>query len=257
MNRIPHFITQSIDWCDGLDQFIFFFLVFFLKKTAFDLLAFITVWLSLDTSGETTWIILEFCLIVGLLRLVCLLMLGQYVYLATFHHMTNDLQQNVSIAYIFWWQMLFNNSFYIASHEAAISFLIWTSSLFFFFRLFYLSTRFISVLTLKSSAIHWLTCFQVSSGKFLVLFWMIWMLVTMHKLCEVPHASWITACGTIFTERHSSVSKEWVRSSSQAFLIFYHKMLIKRFLAVHPGKVMIRKKREKQTFCVSRKCQKS
>ena len=57
MNQIPHFITQSIDWYDGLDEFIFFFLVFFLEKTAFDLLAFITVWLSLDTSGETTsWI---------------------------------------------------------------------------------------------------------------------------------------------------------------------------------------------------------
>ena len=38
MNRTPHFITQSIDWYDGLDDFIFFFLVFFLEKTAFDLL---------------------------------------------------------------------------------------------------------------------------------------------------------------------------------------------------------------------------
>ena len=36
MNQIPHFITQSIDWCDGLDEFIYFFLVFFLKKTAFE-----------------------------------------------------------------------------------------------------------------------------------------------------------------------------------------------------------------------------
>ena len=36
MNRIPRFITQSIDWYDGLDEFIFFFL----EKTAFDFLAF-------------------------------------------------------------------------------------------------------------------------------------------------------------------------------------------------------------------------
>ena len=40
MNRIPHFITQSIDWYDGLDESIFFFLVFFIEKTAFQLLAF-------------------------------------------------------------------------------------------------------------------------------------------------------------------------------------------------------------------------
>ena len=132
----------------------------------------------------------------------------------------ND-QQNVSIAsYIFWWQMFFNNSFYIVSHGVVINFLIWTSSLFFFLRLFYLSTRFISVallLTLKSSAIHWLTCFQVSRGLFLVLFWMLWTLVTVHKLCHVPYASRIKTCGTIFTERHFSASKEWDRSWSHAF----------------------------------------
>ena len=40
MNRLPHFITQSIDWYDELDESIFHFLVFFLEKTAFDLLAF-------------------------------------------------------------------------------------------------------------------------------------------------------------------------------------------------------------------------
>ena len=41
MNQIVHFITQSVDWYDGLDELIFFFfLFFFLEKTAFDLLAF-------------------------------------------------------------------------------------------------------------------------------------------------------------------------------------------------------------------------
>ena len=40
MNRLPQFITQSIDWYDGLDQSIFFFLVFFLEKTELDLFAF-------------------------------------------------------------------------------------------------------------------------------------------------------------------------------------------------------------------------
>ena len=37
---ITPFITQSIDWYDGLDQSIFFFLVFFLEKTELDLFAF-------------------------------------------------------------------------------------------------------------------------------------------------------------------------------------------------------------------------
>ena len=138
--------------------------------------------------------------------------------------------------------MFLNNSFYIASHGAAINFLIWTSSLFFFFRLFYLSTRFISVLTLKSSAIHWLTCFRVSSGLFLVLFWMLWMLVTMHKLYHVPQ---ITTCGTIFMERHFSVSKEWVRSWSHAFLITYHKMLTKKFFGSPSRKSDEKEKKKK------------
>ena len=40
MNRLRHFITQSIDWYDGLDESIFFFLVLQSWKTAFDLLAF-------------------------------------------------------------------------------------------------------------------------------------------------------------------------------------------------------------------------
>ena len=73
-------------------------------------------------------------------------------------------------------------------------------SFLFFFRLFHLSARFISVLTLQSSPIHWLTCFRVSSGLFLVLLWMLWMLVTVDKLCHVPHVSRIATCGTIFTK---------------------------------------------------------
>ena len=40
MNRIPHFITKSTDWSDGLDECIFFIQLSFLEETAFDLLAF-------------------------------------------------------------------------------------------------------------------------------------------------------------------------------------------------------------------------
>ena len=52
----------------------------------------------------------------------------------------------------------------------------------------------------------------LSFWLFLVLFWMLWMLVTVFNLCQVPHASGITTWGTLFTERLFSVSKEWVRS---------------------------------------------
>ena len=98
-----------------------------------------------------------------------------------------------------------------------------------------------SVLTIESSAsIHWLTDLTnlfLSLSLFLVLFWIIWMLVTVHKPCHVPHASQITNWRTIFKERPFLVSKEWDRSWSRAFLIAYHKTFIKKFLAVRPEKV--------------------
>ena len=150
-------------------------------------------------------------------------------------------QQNVGI-YIFRWQMFFNNSFYIASHGAAISFLIWTSSLFFFFRPLYLSTRFLCfdhwTFYHSLTKLAWLTCFRVS-GCFLWFFWMLWMLLTVHKLCHVPHGSRILTRGTIFTERLFSVSKGWVRSWSHAFFINYDKTLTNSF---RPEEVTRRKK---------------
>ena len=140
--------------------------------------------------------------------------------------MISDHQQNVSIAFYFLMTNVLQQQFlycFIWSRNQLLNLNIFS---FLFLQTFYLSTRFISVLTLKSSAIHWLTCFRVSSGLFLVLFWMLWMLVTVHKLCHVPHASRITTCGTIFTERHFNVSKEWVRSWSHATT--YHKTFIKK-----------------------------
>ena len=76
--------------------------------------------------------------------------------------------------------------------------------------------------------IHWLTCFRVSCELFLVLFWMVWMVITVHMLCHVPHTSRITTWGTIFTERHFNVFKEWVRSWSHVFLITYQKTFTKK-----------------------------
>ena len=79
---------------------------------------------------------------------------------------------------------------------------------------------------------------------FVVLFWMLWMLVTVCNICYVPHTSRITSWGTMFTEIFLDVSKEWVRSWSHAFLITTLKTLAKKLLAVHPEKVMRRKKRK-------------
>ena len=44
---------------------------------------------------------------------------------------------------------------------------------------------------------------------FLALSWMLRMLVTVHKACHVPHASWVRTRGAIFSERLFSVFKEW------------------------------------------------
>ena len=129
--------------------------------------------------------------------------------------------------------MFFNNFFYIASHGAAINFLLWTLSLFIVFELFYLSTRFFSVLTLESSAIHWVTSFRVSNCFFFFFFFrMLWTLGTVRKLFHLPYASRITISESTFTERLFSVSKEWIRSWSHTFLITYDKTLTNRLLAV-------------------------
>ena len=86
---------------------------------------------------------------------------------------------------IFWWRMFFIESFYFSSHEATINFLFWTS-LFFYFRLFYLSTRFLYFGPLIFC--HLLPNLIPSLWPFLLLFWMLWSLVSVHKLCHVPYA---------------------------------------------------------------------
>ena len=133
--------------------------------------------------------------------------------------MIND-QQNVSIAIHFLMTNVLQQQFlycFTWSSNQVLNLNIFSFLFRQTFLLTDLSYQFISVLTLKSSAIHWLTCFWVSSGLFLVLFWMLWMLVTMHKLCYVLHASRTTTCGTIFMERLFSVSKEWVRTWSHTY----------------------------------------
>ena len=100
-----------------------------------------------------------------------------------------------------------------------------------------------------------ITCFRVSSGRFwhfLVLFWMLLMLVTVHEPCHVPHALWIRTSETIFMEICSGMSKEWVRSWSHVFLITKVKTFHKKLLAVCPEKVARRKKRKKTRMAIAK-----
>ena len=78
MNRLPRFITKTIDWYAGLDKFIFFFFsLLSLEKTAFDLLAFCSFSMIKLRYFRGNYILSNFRLLFGLLRLVCLILAGQ------------------------------------------------------------------------------------------------------------------------------------------------------------------------------------
>ena len=124
--------------------------------------------------------------------------------------MTHVLQQQ--FLYCFTWsisQLLLLKNFSFSSDFS-------TSQLHFFF--FFWSLNFLSC-TSK------LTCFRIS-----VLFWMLWMLVTVNKPCHVPHASQITTSGTIFTEIFLGVSKEWISSLLHASKVSNLKTFGKKLL---------------------------
>ena len=74
---------------------------------------------------------------------------------------------------------------------------------------------------------------------------MLWMLVTVHKSCHVPHTPRITTWGTIFIKNFFSVSKEWIRSWSQAFLITNIKTLAKKLFDSRSIKSDEKRKKEK------------
>ena len=112
--------------------------------------------------------------------------------------------------------MFFNNSLYISPHGAAINFLDIFP--------FLLIRTFLLISSISLCSFRW----------FLVLFWMLWMLVTVFRLWHVPHESRITTSRILFTERFLTVSKMWVRSCSHASLIIYIKTVSKKLNAVRP-----------------------
>ena len=128
--------------------------------------------------------------------------------------------------------MFWNNSFYIASHVAAIRFLFWTSSLFFFFFFFFLDFFTYQIDFFLPQPLNLLPfSYQLSVRfwKFHVLFWMLWILGTAQKSCHVPHAPQITAWEKILNEICFDVPEEWVRSWSHVFVITKVKTLPRSF----------------------------
>ena len=126
---------------------------------------------------------------------------------------------------------------------------IWSSNLLRIFSFLFLPT----CLLIKSISLFfdtWIFCHLLANlfpsfWLFLVLFWMLWMLVTIHKSCHVPHTSWIVTLGVIFTKILFGVFKEWLRSWSHAFWITNLETLAKKILPAHPEKVARRKKKKK------------
>ena len=94
MNRIPHFTTQSIDWYDGMDEFIFA-PTFFQRKL--HLISQLVVHYSVIKLRYfwRNYFLNNFRLLIGLLRLVYLLMVGQQVHRATSYHQIVN-QHNVA-----------------------------------------------------------------------------------------------------------------------------------------------------------------
>ena len=184
INQFPHFLTKSIDRYNGLsnmrDESIFFFLQSFFwrklhlislfhctKKWSFPLrISSVNVTKSAGNCGfgHIYWLSPIFCgvlfvhysmiqlkhvcwncflnnfnLLDGLLRLVYLLMLyGCFTIIIVDQQnvgtFSDDTCSSTTVSYI-------------ASYGAPINIFFWTSFLFFFHRIFYVSTRFISVLT--------------------------------------------------------------------------------------------------------------
>ena len=144
--------------------------------------------------------------------------------------------------------MFWNKSFYIASHVAAIKFLFWTSSLFFFFFfLDFFTYQLDFFLPQPLNLLPFSDQLSVRFWKFHVLFWMLWILGTVQKSCHVPHAPQITTWETIFKEISFDVPQEWVRSRSHVFVITKVITLPRKLLEVRPEKVTRRKKRRIKT----------
>ena len=207
-----------------MNESIFFVLVFFPERNAFYLLVFCS--LQCDSAWYFWWnyFLNNLNSLDGLLRLLCFLMVHSYF-------VSDDTCSSTTVFILLHME-----------HQSVASF---EHLLFFFFRLFYLSTRFLFVLILEFPVIYQLANLFSNFWLFLVLFWMLWMLVTVNKRCHESHAPRIATWETIFTETFFVVLKEWARSWSHTSVVTNVKMLAKKFLSVRPKTTLRIRKRKK------------
>ena len=135
---------QSIEWYDGLDESIFFFYSSFSLQRKLHLISLLFVYYSVIKLRyfSQNYLLNNFCLLIGLLRLVCLLIVGQKVHsYLIIKSLTRRIQLGIYI------HSLMTN---ILQQQLLYCF-IWSSNQL-LFRLFYLSTQFLSVFTIESPA---------------------------------------------------------------------------------------------------------
>ena len=176
-------------------------------------------------------------MLVGLLRLVCLLtMVGTYSSWSVIID-----QPNVGIQFMMKYvlQQQFLYCFTCSSNQILIlnifSFIYLFFLDFFTYQLDFFLPQPLNLLPFSYQL-------SVRFWQFHVLLWMLWILVTVHKPCHVPHMPQITTWGTISVEICFDVPEEWVRSWSHVFVITKVKTLPRKLFEVRPQKVTRRKK---------------
>ena len=170
MNRLPHFITQS------LNHFFFF-------KKKLHLISFFVHYSVIQLRYfQWNYFLNNLSLLNGLLRLVCLLMVHSYFIL-----IIDQWTVGMLGSYIFWWHMFCNKSFYIASYGVPIHCFFWTPSFFLQTSLLINSVSFCLDAWIFCHLLHtsWITCFRVS-GHFLCFFgcckcWLPWISRVMYQ----------------------------------------------------------------------------
>ena len=207
MKRLHYFLTQSNDWYyNGLDEFMFFFLVFFVEKTAFLISFFVHYSVIQFRNFWWNYFLNNFSLLVGLMRLF--VDDGSYIFI-----IISDPQQNVGIQFLM--KYVFQQQFLHCFTRSSNQFLIFNTSF------FSISSDFFTYQL--DFSLFWplnLLSYTRCSYNLFPSFW--WSVLAVscafldavhagyraYKPCHVPHASRIRTLGTIFTEICFGVSKE-------------------------------------------------
>ena len=162
MNWLHYCTTQSIDWCyNGLDESVFFFFYSFSQRKL-HLISFVVHYSVIQLRHFwSNYFWNNFSSLVVFLRLACLLMM---VGTSSAWSVIIDRQNVLAIHFLM--KYVLQQQFLYCFTWSSNQFLILNILSFLFLQIFYLSTWFLSVLTLEPSAIYWLaiciTCFTWS-----------------------------------------------------------------------------------------------